>query len=128
MLALCKQMATLHVRNVPDHLYELLRERAEGNGRSIGAEATILVAAHLTGRNLANPRLGRRRRSGRAGLFARFTDQARASVVAAADEARALGHAQVHTEHLVLGVPSYPIEHPDRYALQMVATVLGGGM
>jgi len=30
--------------------------------------------------------------------------------------------------HLVLGVPSYPIEHPDRYALQMVATILGGGM
>ena len=30
--------------------------------------------------------------------------------------------------HLILGVPSYPIEHPDRYALQMLATVLGGGM
>jgi predicted Zn-dependent peptidase len=30
--------------------------------------------------------------------------------------------------HLILGVPSYPIEHPDRYALQLVATVLGGGM
>jgi predicted Zn-dependent peptidase len=30
--------------------------------------------------------------------------------------------------HLILGVPSYPLEHPDRYALQMVATVLGGGM
>src|SRR5205085_1865787 len=30
--------------------------------------------------------------------------------------------------HVILGVPSYPIEHPDRYALQMVATVLGGGM
>jgi predicted Zn-dependent peptidase len=30
--------------------------------------------------------------------------------------------------HLVLGVPSFPIEHPDRYALQTVATVLGGGM
>src|SRR5436305_163621 len=30
--------------------------------------------------------------------------------------------------HLVLGVPSYPIEHPDRYALQVLATVLGGGM
>jgi predicted Zn-dependent peptidase len=27
-----------------------------------------------------------------------------------------------------LGVPSYPIEHPDRYALQLLATVLGGGM
>ena len=25
-------------------------------------------------------------------------------------------------------MPSYPIEHPDRYALQMVSTVLGGGM
>ena len=30
--------------------------------------------------------------------------------------------------HVVVGVPSYPLEHPDRYALQMVATVLGGGM
>jgi predicted Zn-dependent peptidase len=30
--------------------------------------------------------------------------------------------------HLILGVPSYPLEHPDRYALQMVSTVLGGGM
>ncbi len=30
--------------------------------------------------------------------------------------------------HVILGVPSYPIEHPDRYALQVLATVLGGGM
>jgi predicted Zn-dependent peptidase len=30
--------------------------------------------------------------------------------------------------HLCLGVPSYPIEHPDRYALQLVATILGTGM
>jgi predicted Zn-dependent peptidase len=30
--------------------------------------------------------------------------------------------------HLILGVPSYPIDHPDRYALQLLATVLGGGM
>jgi predicted Zn-dependent peptidase len=27
-----------------------------------------------------------------------------------------------------LGVPSYPLEHPDRYALQMLGTVLGTGM
>ena len=27
-------------------------------------------------------------------------------------------------ETLILGVPSYPIEHPDRYALQLLA---GGG-
>ena len=32
-------MATLHVRNVPDSLYEALRASAEQNGRSIGAQA-----------------------------------------------------------------------------------------
>jgi predicted Zn-dependent peptidase len=30
--------------------------------------------------------------------------------------------------HLVIGVRSYPLGHPDRYALQLVATILGGGM
>jgi predicted Zn-dependent peptidase len=30
--------------------------------------------------------------------------------------------------HLVLGVRSYPIGHPDRYALQLLSTVLGTGM
>jgi predicted Zn-dependent peptidase len=30
--------------------------------------------------------------------------------------------------NICLGVPSYPIEHPDRYALQMLGTVLGTGM
>ncbi len=40
---------------------------------------------------------------------------------------------RVHTKasdqaHLCLGVRSYPLEHPDRYALQLLTTVLGGGM
>jgi len=30
--------------------------------------------------------------------------------------------------HLCLGVRSYPLNHPDRYALQMLSTVLGTGM
>jgi len=30
--------------------------------------------------------------------------------------------------HLCLGVRSYPLDHPDRYAIQVLATVLGGGM
>ncbi|HEX5448605.1 MAG TPA: pitrilysin family protein [Gaiellaceae bacterium] len=30
--------------------------------------------------------------------------------------------------HICVGVPSYPVNHPDRYALQLLATVLGGGM
>ena len=39
----------------------------------------------------------------------------------------------VHTKqsdqaHLILGVPSRPLDHPDRYNLQVLATVLGGGM
>jgi predicted Zn-dependent peptidase len=43
------------------------------------------------------------------------------------------GPVKVHTKqsdqaHLVIGARSYPLGHPDRYALQLVATVLGGGM
>jgi predicted Zn-dependent peptidase len=30
--------------------------------------------------------------------------------------------------HVILGVPSYPLIHPDRYALQVLSNVLGGGM
>ncbi len=30
--------------------------------------------------------------------------------------------------HITLGVPSYPLVHPDRFPLQVLATVLGGGM
>ena len=30
--------------------------------------------------------------------------------------------------HLILGVRSYPVGHPDRYTLQLLAVVLGGGM
>jgi predicted Zn-dependent peptidase len=30
--------------------------------------------------------------------------------------------------HIVLGARSYPVGHPDRYALQLTTTVLGGGM
>lgn len=40
---------------------------------------------------------------------------------------------KVHTKtsdqaHLIVGARSYPLGHPDRYVLQLVATVLGGGM
>jgi len=30
--------------------------------------------------------------------------------------------------HVILGVPSYPLIHPDRYPLQVLSNVLGGGM
>jgi predicted Zn-dependent peptidase len=40
---------------------------------------------------------------------------------------------KVHTKasdqaHVSLGVRSHPLEHPDRYSLQLLSTVLGGGM
>ena len=40
---------------------------------------------------------------------------------------------KVHTKqsdqaHVSLGVHSYALEHPDRYALQVLSTILGGGM
>src|SRR6266702_2426562 len=37
-------------------------------------------------------------------------------------------HKDSDQAHLCLGVPSYPLDHPDRYALQLLASVLGGGM
>ena len=42
-------------------------------------------------------------------------------------------HVRVHHKdadqaHICLGVPSYPVGHPDRYVLQLLSTVLGGGM
>lgn len=36
-------MATLHVRNVPDTLYERLRAQAESQNRSLSAEVIILL-------------------------------------------------------------------------------------
>jgi predicted Zn-dependent peptidase len=52
---------------------------------------------------------------------------------AASVERSAAARVRLHTKdsdqaQVCLGVPSYPIEHPDRYALQLLATVLGGGM
>jgi predicted Zn-dependent peptidase len=40
---------------------------------------------------------------------------------------------KIHTKasdqaHVCVGVPSYPLVHPDRYALQILSTVLGTGM
>jgi hypothetical protein len=92
-------MATLHVRNVPDALYERLRRQAEHNGRSIGAETVQLLEERLGGA----ARRGLLRRRGPA-PYERFGADARAVVASAGEEARALGHAYVGTEHLLLGV------------------------
>jgi predicted Zn-dependent peptidase len=69
------------------------------------ARATELFG-DLPGGDTGAPEPAREHQSERVRVFTKQSDQA----------------------HLILGVPSYPIEHPDRYALQLVATVLGGGM
>jgi predicted Zn-dependent peptidase len=50
-------------------------------------------------------------------------------VLSSYDEPRVIVHTkQSDQAHISLGVPSYPLAHPDRYVLQLLATVLGGGM
>jgi predicted Zn-dependent peptidase len=51
----------------------------------------------------------------------------------ALDRANGGPRVRIHTKqsdqaHISLGVYSYPLEHPDRYALQVLSNVLGGGM
>jgi plasmid stability protein len=40
-------VATLHVRNVPDDIYEALRARAKSEGRSINAETIAVLREAL---------------------------------------------------------------------------------
>ncbi len=98
-------MATLHVRNVPDPLYEALRACADGEGRSIGAQTVFLLEqALLLGRRPRSWLEVRRRPGPRRPLFHRFTGKGRAAVRLAQDEARDLGHDFIGTEHLLLGL------------------------
>lgn len=46
MLA-CEPVPTLHLRNVPDHVYEALRDRARLNRRSLTAEAIAILEAEV---------------------------------------------------------------------------------
>ena len=87
-------MATLHVRKVPDPLYEAIRERAEREGRSIGGEVVCLLEEALYARGL-------RRRPGAAAPFAA---DGRRAIAFARDEAREHGRSHIGTEHLLLGL------------------------
>ena len=100
-------VATLHVRNVPDWLYEELRNRAERHGRSIGGETvTIMEQALCEPSRPAGGLRGRFRRSRArpATPFDRFTDRARRTITLAQHEADELRHGYVGTEHILLGL------------------------
>jgi predicted Zn-dependent peptidase len=57
------------------------------------------------------------------------TSTAEPVVIPEDDSARVLLHTkQSDQAHICLGVRSYPLVHPDRYTVQLVTTILGGGM
>jgi ATP-dependent Clp protease ATP-binding subunit ClpC len=98
----------LHVRNVPEELYEKLRSRAEREG-SINGEAIAILEEALsrpspTEARALMTRMFRRRRPGPGGFLHRFTHEARAVVARAQQEARTLNHPSIGTEHLALGL------------------------
>src|SRR4051812_9825924 len=95
-------MATLHVRNVPDELYERLRAQADAEGRSIGAEAVQLLDQQLAGGGSRRGLL--RRRGGGPAPGGHLGPGARAAIASAQEEARGLGHAYPRAEHPLLGV------------------------
>ena len=97
-------MATLHVRNVPDELYERLRTQAARNGRSIGGEIIVMLEAMLAGGSPRSQRRMRRGRRERKEPFEHFSPRAREVVVDASEEARELGHDAIGTGHLLLGL------------------------
>jgi len=67
------------------------------------------------------------------GLVGDIPDGATGAPVAATIEETTEPRVRLHRKdsdqaNVALGVPSYPLGHPDRYALQLVGTVLGTGM
>ncbi len=101
-------MATLHVRNVPDGLYELLREQAAANGRSIGSEAIVLLEGVLPadGR-IRSLSLGVPRRRGTTPLD-RVGAAARRVIIGAQAAAQELASPAIGTEHLLLALLDEP--------------------
>ena len=121
-------MATLHVRNVPDALYETLRGRAEKEGRSIGGQTVALLEEALGGESREARVLRRRfRRLPRRDLKPgeRLGPGARQVLSAAQQEARALKHNYIGTEHLLLAILRDP-EGPAARALAAQGIVFEG--
>jgi hypothetical protein len=100
-------MATLHVRNFPDPLYESLRDCADANGRSIGAQAIALLNESLSAGRRGFPFFGRRTSINAEPLQA-FGDRARSRVAQAEQVARDLGHSHVGTDSVLLALLSEP--------------------
>jgi plasmid stability protein len=93
-------MATLHVRNVPEDVYERLRAAAAEDGRSIGAEATALLRRALVERG--EQRQGLERALVAASPFKqRLANRARPLVLRAQQLAQAGGATETTPAHVL---------------------------
>jgi|SRR5579871_5849028 len=97
-------MATLHVRNVPDDLYEELRAAAESDGRSIGAETITLLRGALTERSVRYQGVRRAVTVPRSPFLQRFAESAKDLVLRAQALAGELGAPEVTPAHVLLAM------------------------
>jgi plasmid stability protein len=104
-------MATLHVRNVPDELYEALRAAAEADGRSIGAEATALLRAALRQREEGRRDVGRLVAVGPT-FKGQLAARAKQIVLHAQRLAQGDGAAEVTPAHVMLAMLDDPVLRP----------------
>lgn len=104
-------MATLHVRNVPDDLYERLRASAEADGRSIGAEAIQLIRTGLLWRDRPRQRVGELVAEG-SPFKRRFAAQAKSLVLRGQVLAQERGAVEVAPAHVLLAMLEDPILRP----------------
>jgi plasmid stability protein len=95
-------MATLHVRNVPEELYEELRALADREGRSIGAEAVALLRRALAERRGVHELIGQA--AGGGAFKQRFVERAEEIVRRAQDLCREVGSAEVTPAHVLLAM------------------------
>jgi plasmid stability protein len=102
-------MATLHVRNVPDELYEELRSAAAADGRSIGAEAAVLLRAALRQRGDERREVGRLLRPT---FKQQFAARAKQIVLHAQGLAQRAGADEVTPAHVLLAMLDDPVLRP----------------
>jgi plasmid stability protein len=97
-------MATLHVRNVPDDLYEELRAQAAAEGRSIGSETISLLRGALVDRGALYAGVRRAVAVPRSPFLQRFAESAKDLVLRAQALARELGAPEVTPAHVLLAM------------------------
>lgn len=105
-------MATLHVRNVPDDLYERLRESAAAEGRSIGAQAIAVIRAGLVLQESQREQLGQLVVAG-SPFKRRFAERAKALVLRGQALAQERGAAEVAPAHVLLAMLEDPVLRPN---------------